>query len=118
MDHTQVVKALYATATLIEEDEARTAAAHGAPTGVPVSMADRLIGLACTGPAEEWRTEWIRLASTEGVPAAKAWGERQQELKRHVFDLMFPNGLHSPALGAEEVRAIADQIQATDPSVA
>jgi hypothetical protein len=112
MQTADIAKVLYATAKLIEEDEARTATAFGAPVGVPVSMADRLIGLACTGPVTEWRAEWIRRASTEGVPAAAAWSEQQQELKRCAFDLMFPHGSNSPALNATEVRAIADELAA------
>lgn len=116
MDTALVVAALNTTARLLEEDESRCAALYGAPVGIPVSMADHLIGLACTGPIESWRLEWARRAREDGVQAASTWAEKQQILRHQVFHLLFPAGLHSRPLTADEVREVAERLAVVQPA--
>ncbi|WP_405461636.1 hypothetical protein OG786_29380 [Streptomyces sp. NBC_00101] len=107
MDSDRLALALTTTAALLEQDEARCIELYGAPVGQPVSMVDHLIWRACTGPFEEWRAEWVRIVREQGVGAAVAWSEDQRALRRRASKLIFPRGIHSPAVTADSVRALA-----------
>lgn len=112
MTDARLATTLTAIAALLEQDEAWCIELYGAPVGLPVSMVDYLIGLACTGPFEEWREEWLRIVREQGVDAAAAWSEDQRALRRRAFTLIFPRGIHSPAATADSVRALAAGLQA------
>lgn len=106
----RIVKALYAVADLMEADNARCIAAYGAPVGIPASYGDHLIRQAVTGPADAWRTEWVRRACTESLEAATAWADDLTELRQQVSALVYPGGANGAGLAAAEVRAVADRI--------
>lgn len=110
MDNTRLAAALTTTAALLEQDENRCIELYGAPVGQPVSMVDHLIGIACTGPFEEWRAEWVRIVREQSVAAAVAWSEDQKALKHRASKLIFPLGIQSPAVTAESVRALAAEL--------
>jgi hypothetical protein len=113
VDLTQVTKALYATADLMEQDETRTQRLYGSPVGIPVSMGDYLIREACYGPITDHRLEWVRIALDESLEAANAWSQRQAQLRSAVFGLVYPHGARSDAATAVDVRALADQLTAS-----
>lgn len=107
MDNQAVARVLLTTADLIERDEQRTRSLYGAPVGVPVSMAAYLITQAVYGADDTAGAQWLKRAREQSLAAAQQWACEQQELRRHAFDVLFPDGLHIPALTAADVRAAA-----------
>ncbi|MFJ4880126.1 hypothetical protein ACIP93_33630 [Streptomyces sp. NPDC088745] len=112
-----VRQALHATAALMDADDARCIAAYGAPLGIPVSFVVGLIREATHGPHEVWAKTWAALAANHSVTTANAWADDLVALERAVFDLLYPQGLHSPTLKADEVRAVAAQLAPVSPPV-
>lgn len=102
-------EAIHATAGLMDADDARCIAAYGAPLGIPVSFVVGLIHEATHGPHAAWAKEWAALAA-DSLAAANAWADDLVSLKRAAFDVLFPEGLRSQTLKADEVRAVADRL--------
>ncbi|MGW6290337.1 hypothetical protein [Streptomyces sp. NPDC055107] len=103
-------KAIHATAGLMDADDARCTATYGAPLGIPVSFVVGLIHEATHGPHAAWAKEWAALAAAGSLAAANAWADGLVVLERAVFDVLFPEGLRSQTLKADEVRAVADRL--------
>lgn len=105
-----LVQALHATADLMDRDDTRCRALYGAPVGIPPSMGDHLIWVACTGGMGAWRREWLRLAREVSLDAAKAWSAERTRLRRVVAALVYPEGANAGAASPAEVRALADRL--------
>ncbi|MFJ2745261.1 hypothetical protein ACIO3O_37015 [Streptomyces sp. NPDC087440] len=104
--------AIRATGDMMQADDARCTALYGAPVGVPVFFVDSLIRRVTHGTRMEWDAEYVRRALTESPEAVKAWAADLDALKRDVFNLLYPQGLHSPSLTSAQVHAIADELTA------
>ncbi|MFD3815199.1 hypothetical protein ACFWRZ_09035 [Streptomyces rubiginosohelvolus] len=102
-------EAIHATADLMDADDARCVATYGAPVGIPVSFVVGLIHEATHGPHAAWVREWAALAA-DSLAAANAWADDLIALGRAVFGVLFPEGLRSRTLNADEVRAAADRL--------
>lgn len=105
-----VISALRAVADLMDRDNERCRALYGAPVGIPPSMVDSLITRACLGPSGEHTAEWTRIAREKGMDAAMAWGAAKERLRQQVAGLVYPHGLHTGTVSADEVRATADRL--------
>ncbi|MFE9559094.1 hypothetical protein ACFYMW_39145 [Streptomyces sp. NPDC006692] len=112
MDNTALTRVLLTTADLIEMDDQRTRSLYGAPVGVPVSMAAHLITQAVNGGEGVATAEWLKRAREQSLTAAQQWAQEQQDIIRHAFDVLFPDGLRGPALTAADVRAAAHRLSA------
>ncbi|MFE4870500.1 hypothetical protein [Streptomyces sp. NPDC056682] len=112
MDNPALPHVLFTTADLIEMDDQRTRSLYGAPVGVPVSMVDCLIRQAVYGDEGVAAAEWVKRAREQSLAAAQQWAQERRDIQRAAFDVLFPDGLRSPALTAAEVRAAAHRLVA------
>ncbi|MGW2721347.1 hypothetical protein [Streptomyces sp. NPDC001492] len=90
-------------ADLMDEDDARTG-----NVGIPVSYGHYLASVAVSGTAEEWNAEWLRLLRAQGMQAANAWADEQEQRTKALIQLVYPGGATAHAKTAAEVRALAD----------
>ena len=114
----RTVKALHDLADLMEHDNIRTAAHNRRdgrpchPVGIPPNMGHGLIQQACLGPQAAFDAEWTRLARQESLQAAMQWGAEQSNFVRSIAAIVYPAGLVSPTISADEVRALAHKYAA------
>ncbi|MFD5670953.1 hypothetical protein, partial [Streptomyces sp. NPDC127040] len=111
----RTVKALHDLADLMDRDNVRTAANNRRdgrgryPVGIPPNMGFNLIRQACSGTQGEFNAEWIRLAREVSLETATRWGDEQADFTRSIAAIVYPAGLASPTVSADEVRALAEQ---------
>ncbi|MFJ7054774.1 hypothetical protein ACIQU7_23990 [Streptomyces albidoflavus] len=95
-------------ADLMDEDETRTQAEYGAPQTIPVSMTERLILDALNRLHGDFGTTYVRLLRDGSREAAVAWSEARSDLGHQVFAALYPEGLRSRPLTADQVRVVAN----------
>lgn len=111
---TQELRAvILAVADLMDEDEARTRAAYGAAQTIPVSMAGQLISGALTRVRGDFDATYVDLLRNKSQSTATDWAARGNTLCDQAFTALYPDGLRSRPLTAEQVRATANAPKST-----